>query len=683
MSINSAALASQLRRDGRLGDTVLAHISPQEAAMLLRAGGAGTANPKDKLPEFWNPGGNSDQAEGMAVTMDSNTRDPGIGGFSSGTTPSSSNNPLSGNSASNYGYGAGNYSTPGSGSNYGYGAGNYSAPSPQLSQSSPYGSVEGMEETAGSVDPTMMQRAPMQMWNAAPPTTSYAPTARERDMMIRTVAAEDQSNPTTMAGVASVINNRFQDAATGTGMFGLYGKTLGDQISAKDQFSGYGDKNYNGISANSPEYNQIGNVVDGVLAGTTPDPTYGATSYHANYVSPSWARGQPYQAIGRQNYLGGVPSSAGLAGTHVADDSFSSAVADALGVSANSTNSAYSSQYGAGNYPSQSADNTLQWSASPAQSAQYADASQYGAGNYSTPSHLPSRSTLAPGGYWSQDSRGNPVAVQANGNAVGYDGSPPASWGSAQAQQQGLPSDALSYADPASGQSLPAAAGSPFGTLDSGQPWASAPASPYGSLDSAQPWASAPRAAAAQTTGFADPNTTGDYPSLPDSLFQSRSLAANSAPTPDASSEAWSVTSPQDLASAGSTMGTPAGAAGNWNPLDPSGFATTLAAAANPSKAIAANSGNPLSSPVDRSQLAEGLAVEGNTAPGGQGPLAEGLATQANTSPTLADTTPARLARQMARGGRGPLAEGLAVQRRTSPAQSGRQLANILRGNTQ
>lgn len=55
--MNAAALARHLRGDGRKGDTILAHIDPREAAMLLRAGGSGTLNPKDKLPEFFNPGG--------------------------------------------------------------------------------------------------------------------------------------------------------------------------------------------------------------------------------------------------------------------------------------------------------------------------------------------------------------------------------------------------------------------------------------------------------------------------------------------------------------------------------------------------------------------------------------------------------------------------------------------------
>lgn len=46
------SLAQELRSYGRDGDTILAHINPQEAAMLKAAGGSGTINPVTGLPEF-------------------------------------------------------------------------------------------------------------------------------------------------------------------------------------------------------------------------------------------------------------------------------------------------------------------------------------------------------------------------------------------------------------------------------------------------------------------------------------------------------------------------------------------------------------------------------------------------------------------------------------------------------
>ena len=44
--------AEELRQQGRNGDTILAHINPQEAAMLEAMGGSGTINPRTGLPEY-------------------------------------------------------------------------------------------------------------------------------------------------------------------------------------------------------------------------------------------------------------------------------------------------------------------------------------------------------------------------------------------------------------------------------------------------------------------------------------------------------------------------------------------------------------------------------------------------------------------------------------------------------
>lgn len=45
-------VGSLLRSAGRDGDTVLAHINPQEAALLKSLGGRGSRNPVTGLPEF-------------------------------------------------------------------------------------------------------------------------------------------------------------------------------------------------------------------------------------------------------------------------------------------------------------------------------------------------------------------------------------------------------------------------------------------------------------------------------------------------------------------------------------------------------------------------------------------------------------------------------------------------------
>ena len=51
-SIAMKGYAEELRRQGRNGDTMLAHINPQEAQMLEMMGGSGTINPATGLPEY-------------------------------------------------------------------------------------------------------------------------------------------------------------------------------------------------------------------------------------------------------------------------------------------------------------------------------------------------------------------------------------------------------------------------------------------------------------------------------------------------------------------------------------------------------------------------------------------------------------------------------------------------------
>jgi hypothetical protein len=48
-----ADAAEYLRRQGRNGDTMLAHITPEEAQLLKSRGGSGTINPNTGLPEFF------------------------------------------------------------------------------------------------------------------------------------------------------------------------------------------------------------------------------------------------------------------------------------------------------------------------------------------------------------------------------------------------------------------------------------------------------------------------------------------------------------------------------------------------------------------------------------------------------------------------------------------------------
>jgi len=52
-SIAMKGYAEEMAQKGRFGDTMLAHISPEEARMLRAAGGAGTINPYTGLPEYF------------------------------------------------------------------------------------------------------------------------------------------------------------------------------------------------------------------------------------------------------------------------------------------------------------------------------------------------------------------------------------------------------------------------------------------------------------------------------------------------------------------------------------------------------------------------------------------------------------------------------------------------------
>jgi hypothetical protein len=57
MNTNIKQIAQDLQGYGRNGDTMLAHITPEEAQVLSLLGGSGTINPNTGLPEFFSFGG--------------------------------------------------------------------------------------------------------------------------------------------------------------------------------------------------------------------------------------------------------------------------------------------------------------------------------------------------------------------------------------------------------------------------------------------------------------------------------------------------------------------------------------------------------------------------------------------------------------------------------------------------
>lgn len=137
-------LAQNLQSMGRNGDTILAHIMPEEAAMLKRMGGSGTINPKTGLPEFYfgdisSYGGSSPgySAGGGQDSPSESGPGPGAGG---GSSWSGGGNTWSGDggrdsSSSNQ---SPNYNTGGDGfnsSNWGVGGGMLTPSNPSVSSS--------------------------------------------------------------------------------------------------------------------------------------------------------------------------------------------------------------------------------------------------------------------------------------------------------------------------------------------------------------------------------------------------------------------------------------------------------------------------------------------------------------------------------------------------------------------
>ena len=66
-------LAQLLASQGRKGDTMLAHITPKEAALLRAEGGAGTTNPNTGLPEFYDDSTYFSPSRAGSVDVDTST----------------------------------------------------------------------------------------------------------------------------------------------------------------------------------------------------------------------------------------------------------------------------------------------------------------------------------------------------------------------------------------------------------------------------------------------------------------------------------------------------------------------------------------------------------------------------------------------------------------------------------
>ena len=79
LNMDLPALAEMLRSKGRGKDTMLAHITPKEAALLKRRGGSGSVNPDTGLPEFEDSGDYSFESAPVSPTFDVVSSAPGGG----------------------------------------------------------------------------------------------------------------------------------------------------------------------------------------------------------------------------------------------------------------------------------------------------------------------------------------------------------------------------------------------------------------------------------------------------------------------------------------------------------------------------------------------------------------------------------------------------------------------------
>jgi len=87
-------LLDQAQAAGRYGDTILAHINPEEAALLKSLGGSGTINPTTGLPEFYGGMGNDSASDISGGFSDAYGGDP--------TAPGNSMGPSGGDNDSQY-----------------------------------------------------------------------------------------------------------------------------------------------------------------------------------------------------------------------------------------------------------------------------------------------------------------------------------------------------------------------------------------------------------------------------------------------------------------------------------------------------------------------------------------------------------------------------------------------------
>jgi len=138
------------------------------------------------------------------------------------------------------------------------------------------GEAPGLAPSTGNVD----QQKPDQNMRVSMPEGM---SERDWNDTVNTVIAEAAGEGDEgMAGVAHVIQNRSK----------IRGQSIGDVVRDPDQFTGYSKPGPKAQEAmRDPQMRaRAENIVRSVMAGQGEDPTGGADHYHADYVSPYWAK---------------------------------------------------------------------------------------------------------------------------------------------------------------------------------------------------------------------------------------------------------------------------------------------------------------------------------------------------------------------------------------------------------
>lgn len=164
-------------------------------------------------------------------------------------------------------------------------------PLPPVRPASLGGQATGAPAWAGGLGNTSLSFASPPMPTPAAPTPPGAQPS-DRELAVRTIAAETSGNPAETQGIAAVIANRLKT--------GKWGSTLGDVVLATNQFEPWNKPGARNDPMNidpaSPRYKQAESALAAALSGQ--DPTNGATHFFAPAAqaalgrnAPSWAQG--------------------------------------------------------------------------------------------------------------------------------------------------------------------------------------------------------------------------------------------------------------------------------------------------------------------------------------------------------------------------------------------------------